>query len=103
MKRARKLACRVCSKDLTAVSTVVDSALRKGAKTTALRAPPRVELTFTFGGVFDPPRANFSIALCASCAERVTYTATGVSFVIEENRHPLTAIPHKKGDDDGES
>lgn len=100
MKRARKLACRVCAKDLTAIPTRVASPLHKGLHTTALRAPPRVEITFTFGGTFDPPRANFSVPLCASCAERITYTATGVSFVVEENRYPLTAVPPKKGDDD---
>jgi hypothetical protein len=88
------MSCRVCSKDLTAKPETVPSALRPGSKTTALRAPERVEIIFSFAG-FKPARPEFRVTLCASCMERVTYAATGVSFVIDAAAHPLD--PDKKG------
>lgn len=82
-RNAVEMECRVCKADLTAKPTKVPNPFDTDrAPATALRAPQRCVITFTFAG-YTPPRANLTIPLCDACADRVTFTRTGVPLMID--------------------
>ena len=83
IRTARVLKCEVCNADLTARQMKVPNTFGVDrAPMSALRAPPRCEVIFDFSG-FNPPRPQMRKSLCATCVDRVTFTATGVPMMID--------------------
>lgn len=91
IRQAREMECRICKADLTAKPTTVTNPFDPDrAPSKALRAPQRVVLTFRFDG-FVPPRESIGIPLCVTCADRVTFTSTGVPLMIDPERQAIEA------------
>ncbi len=91
MQRAREMECRMCKTDLTAKPTTVPNAFDPDAKPgKALRAPERVVMSFQFAG-YSPAREPITIPLCPVCANRVTFTCTGVPLMIDPERQAIEA------------
>jgi hypothetical protein len=83
--------CKICKADLTAKPTTVANPFDADrAPGKALRAPQRCEVIFVFGG-YSPPRPDIRVALCATCADRVTFTSTGVPLMIDPERQAIEA------------